>query len=118
MTTSATGGEKGQKLARFDLIPADVEWLLAEHYGKNCKEHGGKYESRNWEKGYGWMLSIAACRRHLTAFLRGQNVDTDSGSLHLVAAAWHLFALIHFQINPGRYGRYDDRPKTESIPVI
>ena len=39
-----TGGIKGQKLARFDLIPPEVEWALAEHYGRGCL----KYQDRNW----------------------------------------------------------------------
>ena len=38
-----TGGEKGAKLARFDLIPPEATWALAEHYGKGC----AKYSDRN-----------------------------------------------------------------------
>ena len=91
-----TGGEKGSKVARFDLLPPDVMFDLAEHYGKNCIEHGGKYEARNWEKGYDWGLSFAALGRHLNAFKRGEDIDVDSGSSHMVSAAWHCLAVAAF----------------------
>lgn len=93
-----TGGAKGSKLARFDLIPPEVEWELAEHYGKNAEEHGGKYPARNWQKGYAWSLSIAALRRHLTAWLEGEEFDQDTGTHHLVAVQWHAIALRWFTI--------------------
>lgn len=98
-----TGGEKGSKLARFDLIPQDVLWLLAEHYGRGAR----KYEDRNWERGYSWSLSIAALMRHLSAFLQGENMDKETGSPHIVAVAWHAFALSAFQ---ERGIGTDDRP--------
>lgn len=88
-----TGGEKGSKLARFDLIPEEFETALAEHYGKGAT----KYADRNWEKGYKWGLSYAALRRHLAAWLRGESIDPETGSNHLIAAAWHCVALYIFE---------------------
>lgn len=90
----ATGGAKGSKLARFDLLPPDAMWLLAEHYGRGSE----KYEDRNWEKGYDWGLSYAALQRHINAFWGGENVDEETGGLHTVAAAWHGIALTTFQL--------------------
>src|SRR5690625_7397406 len=58
--TSDTGGQKGSKKARFDLIPVVPLWEVAEVYGKGAE----KYEDRNWERGYDWSLSFAALRRH------------------------------------------------------
>lgn len=37
--TSETGASKGSKLARFDLIPQDALWELAEHYGKGAEKY-------------------------------------------------------------------------------
>lgn len=102
---SHTGGEKGSKLARYDLIPADVEEALAEHFGKGAS----KYEDRNWERGYNWSLSYASLRRHLAAFWRGEDYD-EIGSLHIVAALWHAVALAHFQLNE-KYHEFDNRVK-------
>lgn len=87
-----TGAEKGAKLARFSLIPAGFLWALAEHYGQGAK----KYADRNWEKGYKWSLSLDASQRHLNQWLQGEDNDEETGSSHLVAAAWHLVALWFF----------------------
>lgn len=89
-----TGGEKGSKLARFDLIPAEAVWALAEHYGRGC----AKYADRNWERGYDWGLSVAALERHLTQWKLGESIDAETGSHHLIAVAWHAFALFIFEI--------------------
>lgn len=88
----ATGGEKGSKLARFDLIPADALTHLAEHYGRGAL----KYADRNWERGYQWSLSYAALLRHLTAWWGGEDIDAETGSHHLDAVMWHAFALRTF----------------------
>lgn len=87
-----TGGEKGMKLARFSLIPPGFVWALAEHYGQGAK----KYADRNWEKGYKWSLSVDASQRHLHQWLQGEDNDQETGSSHLIAAAWHLCALWFF----------------------
>lgn len=47
-TTSSTGGEKGQKLERFDLIPPGPLTTLAQLYGKGAL----KYADHNWARGY------------------------------------------------------------------
>lgn len=103
-TDPTTGGQKGDKLARHDLLPPDIVNELAEHYGKGAR----KYADRNMEKGYPWSKSYAACHRHLNAFWRGEDVDPEMGSLHLIAAAWHCFTMAWFlRHNKGT----DDRPK-------
>ncbi|HYE80362.1 MAG TPA: dATP/dGTP diphosphohydrolase domain-containing protein [bacterium] len=99
-----TGGEKGSKLARFDLLPWDAIWALAEHFGRGAR----KYADRNWEKGYGWGLSFAALHRHLAAWWGGEDIDEETGSHHLLAVAWHALAMWWFQ----RHGKgTDDRPR-------
>lgn len=98
-----TGGQKGSKLARFDLIPYDVLRELAEHFGRGAL----KYEDDNWRRGYSWRLSYAALMRHLTAWWEGEDIDEETGTSHLVAVAWHTFVLRWFQMH-GK-GR-DDRP--------
>ncbi len=107
---SATGGEKGQKLERFDLIPVDALTALARLYGKGAQ----KYSDDNWRKGYSWRLSIGALFRHVGLFIAGKSYDTkdglrggpcdvdangkpiQTGEHHLICAAWHCFALVVF----------------------
>jgi hypothetical protein len=101
-----TGGEKGSKLQRFDLVPAYPLWLLAEHYGRGAR----KYADRNWERGYSWMLSFSALMRHGWKWLMGEDIDPETGSPHMIAVAWHAFALVEFsQTHP----ELDDRPKAK-----
>lgn len=86
-----TGGAKGSKLARFDLLPYDALNMLAEHFGKGAE----KYAERNWERGYDWGLSFAAAMRHGTAWWQGEELD-DEGFEHLTAFAWHALVLLAF----------------------
>ena len=102
-SVSATGGEKGTKLARFDLIPTGPLTALAEHYGRGS----AKYADRNWERGYEWSKSFAALQRHAWAFWSGEDTDAETGSPHLAAVAWHAFAMLEFS---NRYPDFDDRP--------
>lgn len=102
---SSTGAEKGSKLERYDLIPAEPLRLLARHYGRGAE----KYAERNWERGYGWHLSYSALNRHLWAFWNGEDTDEETGSPHMVAVAWHAFALLEFaRAHPD----FDTRPNT------
>jgi len=100
--TSATGGQKGSKEARFDLIPAGPLTTLARLYGRGAL----KYDDDNWRKGYDWRLSFAAMQRHAWQFWGGQNNDDETGLPHLASVAWHAFALLEFmQAHP----QYDSR---------
>lgn len=133
-TTSSTGGQKGVKLARFDLIPAGPLRELAEHYGRGAR----KYASHQWRQGYEWSKSIAALGRHFNDFQAGKDYDVcendptgcsfvdaegepfegevtehghtcfnHTGSHHLVAVAWHSFLLLEFKdTHPGHDDRY------------
>lgn len=103
VVNATTGGEKGTKLARFDLIPPRALEALAEHYGKGAE----KYEDRNWERGYDWSLSFAALQRHAWSFWGGEDVDTDNGQPHLAAVAFHAFALLTYATT---HPELDDRP--------
>ena len=129
-TTSSTGGQKGVKLQRFDLIPVGPLKELAEHYGVGAS----KYANHQWRKGYEWSKSYAALMRHLTAFWAGfdydvcsndpegcQHVDdkgepftalredacfNHTGSHHMAAVAWHAFCLLEFK---DEHPDHDDR---------
>lgn len=136
-TTSNTGGQKGTKLARFDLIPIGPLTELAQHYGRGAR----KYADHQWRKGYEWSKSYAALMRHLTDFWAGKDYDVCSndpdgcsfetaegepyepaqpdtcyshtGSHHLAAVAWHAFLLLEFK---DRFPEYDDRYVPEEKP--
>lgn len=102
--TSATGGQKGSKPERYDLIPVGPLAHLARTYGFGAE----KYEDNNWQKGYDWKLSYAALQRHLNAFWGGEDFDPEIGTPHLANAAWHCFTLMWFMENRPEY---DSRAK-------
>jgi len=103
-TTSATGGQKGVKLARYGLIPPEALALVAEHYGKGAE----KYEVHNWRKGFEWSKSYDAMQRHLAAFWSGEDTDEETGSPHLAAVVFHALTLLTFATE---HPDYDDRYK-------
>lgn len=112
-TTSTSGGEKGNKLARFDLIPTSGLWELAELYGQGAI----KYSERNWELGYEWSKSYAALQRHANLFWGGESYDlhkadclssctTHTEKHHLASVMFHALALMEWeQTHPD----FDDR---------
>ena len=102
--TSATGGEKGTKLARYDLLPPEALRSLAELYGKGAE----KYAAHNWRRGYDWSLSFAALQRHAWQFWNGEDCDAETGAPHMASVAFHALALITFM---AEQREYDDRPK-------
>lgn len=106
VTNPVTGAEKGQKPARFDLIPALPLADVARHYGIGAR----KYEDRNWERGYNWSLSFGAIQRHLWAFWDGEDLDPDADTTttHLAAVVFHALALMEFMET---HPELDDRPR-------
>lgn len=104
-----TGGAKAQKLARFDLLPAQPIWQVAEHFGKGAAKYTTETEpgDRNWERGYRWSLSYAALMRHAVQWWGGEDIDPETGSHHMAAVAFHALALLEFdRTHPEK----DDRP--------
>lgn len=109
--TSETGGAKGRKLARFDLIPQDSLQEIAEHFGKGAEKYAPNPETGldNWRHGYPWSLSYGAMLRHASAALGGEDIDEETGSKHLAAVAWHAITLMHQMNTPGMREKFDDR---------
>lgn len=134
-STSSTGGQKGVKLARFDLLPANALIEVAEHYGRGAM----KYDAHQWRKGYEWSKSIAAIGRHWADILAGRDYDVcpengdgcshvtqngesfpgeetpngrtcynHTGSHHAAAIVWHGFLLLEFK---DTHPDHDDRYK-------
>lgn len=105
-----TGGEKGMKSARTDLLPPRALLEIAEQFG-----HGAsKYADRNWERGYEWSKSYAALMRHLLAWWAGEDLD-EEGRPHLAAAGFHVLALIEFTFT---HPEMDNRPSSADTRAL
>ena len=109
-TTSASGGQKGVKLARYDLIPQGPLRQYAEHLGRGAQ----KYEEHNWRRGYEWSKSFAALQRHIWAFWGGEDIDEETGSHHLAAVIFHAMAMLEWvETHP----EFDDRWRPDDTTV-
>jgi hypothetical protein len=111
---SSTGGEKGVKPERFDLLPWDALMEVARVYAFGAQ----KYDDHNWRKGYPWGSSIAAAFRHMGAYAMGEDRDPESGLLHPAHAIFHMLGLIAWALDPeDRYAQFDDRVSV-ALPAI
>lgn len=77
---------------RYDLMPTDsvAEFVKVLTYGAK------KYAARNWERGQPWSVPYASCMRHLQAWHSGEDIDSESGLLHLAHAVCNLMFLLAF----------------------
>lgn len=88
-----TGAQKqtGNKL-RLDLVRPSLEEGVAEVLGFGAS----KYGDRNWEKGIPYLTVLAAARRHINQFIKGENLDHESGLSHIKHAVCNLAFLLEF----------------------
>jgi hypothetical protein len=93
ITDPVTGGAKGQKPERFDLIPVGPLTEVARLYGAGAS----KYAARNWQLGYAWSLSFAAMQRHAWQFWGGESLDSETRCHHLASVVFHAMALMEFE---------------------
>lgn len=104
--TSDTGGVKGVKTCRYELIP----WEPLAELAKAYEVGGRKYGDDNYLNGYSYGRSFGAMMRHGWRFMAGQDYDPDTGVHHLALAAWHCFTMMTFQV---RSLGTDDRYKQQ-----
>ena len=114
MVERAFGGLKNDtgKL-RYDLICPEWEEGLADILtGAPGVGGAGEYGDRNWELGLDVSRVYAALRRHIAAWIRGEDNDPKSGKSHLFHAnACLMFLWAMPTIHPER----DDR---RSIQIV
>jgi hypothetical protein len=104
-------GVKGEKDARYDLIPPEATWYEALVYGMGAR----KYAERNWEGGYEWGKTIAALERHIQLFKAGEDNDPESGLPHMAHARWHTGVILTFA---ARQIGVDDRPQDVALMAM
>ena len=89
---------------RFDLLPVKPLESVAAIYTYGA----GKYDDNNWRGGLKWGRVFGASMRHMWAFWRGEDNDTESGLPHLAHAAFGLLTLLEYQHT---HPELDDRVK-------
>ena len=106
VTDPNTGGEKGQKSQRYDLVP----WVQMNKVAELYEAGTFKYSDHNWRKSYAWSLSFAALIRHATQFWEGEAYDQETKCHHLSSVVFHALALMDFEEN---HPESDDRYTTQ-----
>ena len=95
-----------------------VPWDSVEEMVKVLQYGARKYEPRNWERGMDWHRPWAATIRHLVAWWQGEDIDPESGMLHLACAMCNIAFLIAYTLRgvgtDTRPGRGMECPKTQS----
>lgn len=69
-----------------------------------------KYARNNWASngGFSWTRVLSATLRHLFAFMRGEDIDPESGLSHISHAQCNLLFLAYFIRNKDKFTK-DDR---------
>lgn len=57
-----------------------------------------KYGAQNWRRGMAWSRLLGAAIRHIFAFMRGENLDHETGLPHLAHAMCCLMFLLEYYI--------------------
>lgn len=92
-----------QGKTRHDLVPAFAQ----DQYARVLTKGAEKYAERNWEKGMPWSKVTASLKRHIAAFERGEDVDPETGLLHMAHVMCNAAFLVeYYNIFP----QGDDRP--------
>lgn len=91
---------------RIDLIDPGFLLRLGDHYGVGAR----KYAERNWQKGMSFSRCYASAQRHMLAFWSGEDDDPETGSPHVIAAAWNMAALDYYMADADLRKKFDDRP--------
>jgi hypothetical protein len=98
-----SGVKFDQDKPRVDLLdPLALEGLAAVlTFGAN------KYAANNWRGGISYSRLTAAMLRHLFAFMRGEDIDPESGLPHIdhLGCCW-MFLSYHSKVNKHLDDRY------------
>lgn len=96
--TMLTGEEarKDTGKARFDMLPPEAMYALAELYAFGAKKYP-KDDGRGWERGMSWMKCFSPLMRHAWKWRRGEKIDEESNAHHMIAVAWNALALYTYE---------------------
>ena len=78
---------------RWDLIPELASMEIANVFTAGAK----KYGDNNWHAGIKYSRLWAAARRHVNAFLLGEEID-EIGTHHLANAIVNLMMMLEFEL--------------------
>lgn len=107
--------ENAAKVAAVKHDDGKPDWSLVpfealEGMAEVLKFGSKKYASWNWTEGGGfeYLRVMRSCLRHLFAFMRGEDLDPESGLSHIHHAQCNLLFLAYYIRNKDKFPK-DDR---------
>ena len=102
--TTAVKHDTGK--ADWSLMP----WEAVEEINKVLAFGAQKYAAHNWQQGTGFKYTrvLNSLLRHVFAYMRGEDLDPESGLSHMAHAGCNVLFLLHYNKNKSRY-KNDDR---------
>lgn len=88
--TGAVKDNRGKP--RLDLLP----WKPLLGVGRVLGFGASKYKPHNWRLGLSWSDTIASALRHVAAFADGEDIDAESGEMHIDNAICQLLFLSEY----------------------
>lgn len=79
----------------ISLVPKEALWGMAQALTYGAK----KYGRHNYRQGIEYSRLADACLRHLTAYMENEDIDEESGNLHLYHALASLAMLTFMHYN-------------------
>lgn len=103
-----------EQAARYD--EGKTDWSLmpfdaVEEINKVLEFGAKKYAPNNWKKGFPVNKVLNSCLRHLFSFLRGEEVDPESGLSHIAHAACNLLFILYFLKYKEKYADFIENQK-------
>lgn len=108
--SSNSGIKYDEGKLRYDLIPPEAMEALAHIYTMGAV----KYGPNNWEHGMSWSRIIGALFRHLYSWIKGDEIDKESGKSHLWHVLWNVVALVTYEAR--KIGIDDRACKNKDLP--
>jgi hypothetical protein len=102
-------GEAGKRKAQLQLLPPVFNSATA----KALENGAAKYGPWNWRESdkVSALTYVGAIRRHLDAYLDGEDIDKESGAPHL----GHIAANCAILLDAQEHGPlHDDRPQRKT----
>lgn len=98
------GRKNDAEKTRLDLLSA--RWI--EGVGDILAFGAKKYAAHNWRLGISQSRLLGACLRHVFAYLRGEDLDPETGRSHLLHASCCLMFAYELKVT---HPKLDDRWK-------
>ena len=106
--------EPGKKYDDGKVMYQLIPWYPLEEVAKVYTYGAHKYSEDNWRGGMSWSRLFGAIMRHTWAWFRGEDVDRESGLLHLAHATFGLFSLMEYGRNRQEF---DDRMRDVYVGI-